>query len=161
MLYALITGVKWTSRLRASKPESDPEADIRPLDLCGKIAYGRVASRGMTGNEASRIHNTCRGSGYGLAGAGARAASGQVVPDCAHPPVCPGQGGLMSYGSGPPEAYRRVANTVAEILRGPKPSEIPFHQASRFELVVNLKTAKALGLTVPPSILALADEVIE
>ena len=67
----------------------------------------------------------------------------------------------LGYGSGPPEAYRRVANAVAEILRGAKPSEIPFYQASRFELVVNLKTAKALDLTLPPLIMAGVDELVE
>jgi putative ABC transport system substrate-binding protein len=67
----------------------------------------------------------------------------------------------MSYGAGPDEAYRRAANAVVEILRGAKPSEVPFYQASRFELVVNLKTAKALELTLPQLIRARADDVIE
>lgn len=71
------------------------------------------------------------------------------------------QGGLMSYGTGRAEAYRRVANAISEILKGAKPSDIPFYQASRFELVVNLKTAKDLDLTMPPLIMARADEVIE
>lgn len=71
------------------------------------------------------------------------------------------QGGLMSYGAGPEEANRRAANAVVEIMRGAKPSEVPFYQASRFELVVNLKTAKALELTLPQLIMARADEVIE
>jgi putative ABC transport system substrate-binding protein len=71
------------------------------------------------------------------------------------------QGGLMSYGSGPPEAFRRAANAIVEILKGARPSDIPFYQASRFELVVNLKTAKALDLTIPPLIMARVDDVIE
>jgi putative tryptophan/tyrosine transport system substrate-binding protein len=71
------------------------------------------------------------------------------------------QGGLMSYGSVVAEAYRRAANDVAQIFGGAKPSDIPFYQATRFELVINLKTAKALGMTVPQSIFARAEEVIE
>ncbi len=71
------------------------------------------------------------------------------------------QGGLMSYGAVPAEAWRRAASAVVEILRGAKPSDIPYYQASRFELVVNLKTAKALGLTMPQLIMARANDVIE
>jgi putative tryptophan/tyrosine transport system substrate-binding protein len=67
----------------------------------------------------------------------------------------------MSYGSGPPEAFRRAANAIVEILKGASPGDIPFYQASRFELVVNLKTARALDLAMPPLIMARADEVVE
>ena len=70
-------------------------------------------------------------------------------------------GGLLSYGPGSRENFERAAALVDKILKGAKPAEPPVEQPTRFELVVNLKTAKALGLTVPPSILARADEVIE
>ncbi len=91
----------------------------------------------------------------------ARAANAMGVPTMAEQRVFVEQGGLMSYGADLPELFRRAATYVDEILNGASPAEMPIQLATEFELVVNQRTADALGIEIPPSILLRADEVIE
>jgi putative ABC transport system substrate-binding protein len=88
-------------------------------------------------------------------------ASKRRLPDMYVLSLIPRSGGLMSYGANAQDLYRRSAGYVSRILKGAKPADLPVEQPTKFDLVINLKTAKALGLTIPPAVLARADEVIQ
>jgi putative ABC transport system substrate-binding protein len=92
--------------------------------------------------------------------------SGELAAKARLPAIAPWRqfseaGGLMSYGANAPEVFRRAAVFVDKILRGANPGDLPVEQPTKFELVVNLRTAKALGLTIPQSVLVRADETIQ
>ena len=89
------------------------------------------------------------------------AAARSNVPAVFWSPTFARDGGLLSYGVDAVDLWRRAATYVDRILRGAKPGDLPVQQPTKFELVINLKTAKALGLTIPETLLATADEVIQ
>jgi len=91
----------------------------------------------------------------------AQLATRHKLPCVAWTPEFADSGCLFAYGANVVEMHRRAANIVDRILKGANPADLPVEQPTKFELVVNLKTAKALGLTIPPAMLARADRVIE
>ena len=130
----------WTSRPRSTAHHAH-ECDLA-RDRCGLVAIRRRACP-----FGDRAHAEARSQAH--------------LPTMHAFRFFVDAGGLMSYGATQPEIYATAAEQVAKILDGARPSELPLRQATRFELAINLKTAKALGLTIPQTLLLRADQVIQ
>lgn len=137
-----------TLSLDIVRSEIRPDQDIAPMieSLKGRVEALYVCLDPLVVSNAARIN------------ALALAARLPVMHGARENSIA---GGLMSYGPDLPDMSRRAAGLVDKILRGTKPADIPVEQPTKFDFVINLKTAKALGLTVPPTLLAIADDVIE
>jgi putative ABC transport system substrate-binding protein len=133
---------------------------IQAIEVQGSEDYGRVfAAARRAGADAALIPNLAF-FGYDLERIAAEAARNRL-PTIGFDRAFAESGGLMSYGPPRSEQWPRVVAQVDRILRGAKPRDLPVEQPTKFELVINLKTAKALGLTIPPPLLLRADEVIQ
>ena len=128
-------------------------------NLNGKTALVTGASRGM-GRAAALALAAAGAQVLVHYGRGAQEADG-VVAEMHDVREDVEAGGLVSYGPNFSDQYRRAAEYVDKILRGTKPGDLPVEQPTKFELVINLTTAKALGLNIPPSLLSLANDLIE
>jgi putative ABC transport system substrate-binding protein len=140
---SLITGV----RLLVVEASDEPSIEAGFATLIGEHASALLVS------PDSYFVSQC--------GQLAKLAAHYAIPAIYHRRECTVVGGLMSYGPSLAEAYRQVGGYAGRILRGESPSDLPVQQSSTFELVVNLKTAKTLGITIPSSIMVRGDELVE
>ena len=156
---ALAAGIGQFAVIQAMAPPSFG-VELTPIDVRdpGEIeraitAFAREPNGGLivTASSAASIHRDL------IISLATRYRLPNVYPFRYYPP----SGGLISYGPDPIEQHRRAAGYVDRILKGEKPADLPVQAPTKYELVINLKTAKALGLNVPPTVLARADEVIE
>ena len=155
---ALVSGTGQLAAIQAIAPSFSVE--LNPVDVRDTVemeravaAFARSANGGLivTGSPASAVHRKL------IIALAAR----HRLPAVYAFRYMAADGGLISYGPNSIDPYRRAATYVDRILKGDKPGDLPVQAPIKYELVINLKTAKALGLTVPDSVLARADEVIE
>ena len=134
--------------------------EVRPIDLRGADQIERVIAT-FAHRSNGAIILTAGPTGAANANLIIAAAARYKLPAIYIQRPFVTAGGLISYGPNFLDQYRRAADYVSRILKGEKPADLPVQAPNKYELAINLKTAKALGLTVPPSLLARADEVIE
>jgi len=146
-------------REAATKAASALGISLEAIELRNPPYDYEHALTGTDGARGNALMTTT--SGFNRPAAAAEAALRHRLPAIGARPAWVEAGFLMSYGPNIADMFRISADYVDKILKGAKPADLPVEQPTRFELVINLKTAKALGLTIPPSILARADEVIE
>ena len=135
------------------------QVDLRPIDVSGPTEFERAFSAwadAQVGGFVASDHTRISFNAHAIAALAAKYRLPSIGPL-----ELPASGGLMGYGVNFTDMFRRAAVLVDKILNGAKPGDIPIEQATTFKSVLNLKTAKALGVTVPDKLLATTDEVIE